>query len=177
MGKPVEKMREVILAVRAIWHCWQNQTRLDFQGEFFKLTLMTPFFNPGPHDYPGIPIYVAGVNQRMCRLAGELCEGFHVHPLNSPRYLREVVVPNIQLGLAKSGRRREDIELSSSIFVIPTDERKSGAVHETEVRRQIAFYASTPPHKPVFTIHGWTEAAECLSALASRGRWGEMPSR
>jgi probable F420-dependent oxidoreductase len=174
--KPVEKMREVILAVRAVWDSWQNQTGLNFQGEFFRLTLMTPFFNPGPHDYPLIPIYIAGVNRRMCRLAGELCEGFHVHPLNSPRYLREIVVPNIQIGLSKSGRRREDIELSSSIFVIPTDELKSAAAHEREVRRQIAFYASTPPYKPVFAIHGWTDTAERLSALAARGRWDEMPS-
>jgi probable F420-dependent oxidoreductase len=174
--KPVEKMREVILALRAIWDCWQNQTRLDFRGEFFKLNLMTPFFNPGPHDYPRIPIYIAGVNRHMCRLAGELCEGFHVHPLNSPLYLREIVAPNIAVGLAKSGRRRENIELSSSIFVIPADEPRSAAMHEAEVRRQIAFYASTPPYKPVFAIHGWTETAERLSALSVRGEWDAMPS-
>ena len=83
--RPVQKMREVILAVRAIWECWQNQTRLNFQGEFFKLTLMTPFFSPEPHEYHRIPIFVAGVNRRMCQLAGELYQGFHAHPLHSAR--------------------------------------------------------------------------------------------
>lgn len=174
--KPVEKMREVILAVRAIWDCWQNQTRLNFQGQFFKLTLMTPFFSPAPHDYPRIPIYIAGVNRRMCRLAGELCDGFHVHPLNSPRYLREVILPNIEAGLAESGRRRGDIELSSSIFVIPTNDSTEAARREAEVRRQISFYASTPPYRPVFAIHGWKDAAEQLSALAARGKWDGMPA-
>jgi len=174
--KPVAKMREVVLAIRAIWDCWQNKTRLNFQGEYFKLTLMTPFFNPGPHEYPKVPIYIAGVNRQMCRLAGELCEGFHVHPLKSPRYLREVVEPNIQAGLSKSGRRREDIELCSSTFVIPTDDPKQAAIYEAEVRQQISFYASTPPYRPVFDIHGWGEVAEQLSGLAARGKWNEMPS-
>ncbi len=173
--KPVAKMREVILAIRAIWDCWQNQTRLNFQGEFFKLTLMTPFFNPGPHEYPHVPIYIAGVNRQMCRLAGELCEGFHVHPLNSPRYLREVVGPNIHHGLSKVGRRREDIELSSSIFVIPTDDPNQAAIHESEVRQQISFYASTPQYRPVFDLHGWGEIAKRLSTMAARGKWNDMP--
>lgn len=174
--RPVKKLREVILAVRAFWDCWQNQTRLNFQGEFFRLTLMTPFFNPGPHEHPRIPIYIAGVNQGMCRLAGELCQGFHVHPFHTPRYLREAIWPNIRLGLAESGRRREEIELSSSIFVIPADDPKQAALYESEVRRQLSFYASTPPYKPVFEIHGWGQVADRLGALAAGGRWSEMPS-
>ena len=144
-NKPVERMREIILAVRAIWDCWQNQTRLNFQGEYFKLTLMTPFFSPAPHEFHRIPIFIAGVNSRMCQLGGELCEGFHVHPLHTERYLREVVLPNIEQGLAKAGRRRREIELSSSIFVIPTDDPKEAARYEAEVRQQISFYPSTPP--------------------------------
>ena len=104
--KPVEKMREVILAVRAFWECWQNGTRLNFQGEYFKLNLMTPFFSPAPHEYYGIPIFIAGVNRRMCQLGGELCDGFHVHPLHTRRYLTEVVLPNIEEGLVKGGRQR-----------------------------------------------------------------------
>jgi len=173
--KPVEKMRDTILAIRAIWNCWQNQTRLNFRGEFFTLNLMTPFFNPGPHDYPHIPIYVAGVNRRMCRLAGELGDGFHVHPLHTRRYLQEVICQNIQLGLTKGGRRREDIELSGSIFVISTDNPEEAAIHESEVRRQISFYASTPPYRPVFDLHGWGAVADQLCALAAGGKWREMP--
>jgi probable F420-dependent oxidoreductase len=174
--KPVDKMREVILSVRAIWDCWQNQTRLKFQGEFFTLTLMTPFFSPAPHEYHRIPIFIAGVNPRMCQLGGELCDGFHVHPLHTERYLREAVLTNIEQGLAKAGRGREAIELSSSIFVIPTDDSMQAAKYEAEVRRQISFYASTPPYRPVFDLEGWGDIADRLKALAARGRWDEMPS-
>jgi probable F420-dependent oxidoreductase len=174
--KPVDKMRETILAVRAIWDCWQNQSRLNFQGEYFKLTLMTPFFSPAPHEYHRIPIFVAGVNRRMCQLGGELCDGFHVHPLHTARYLREAVLPNIEAGLAKSGRVRQSIELSSSIFVIPSDDAEEAAKCEAEVRRQISFYASTPPYRPVFDLEGWGDVADRLKAMAARGRWDEMPS-
>jgi probable F420-dependent oxidoreductase len=174
--RPVEKMREVILAVRAIWDCWQNRTRLNFQGEFFKLTLMTPFFSPEPHEYHRIPIFVAGVNRRMCQVAGELCEGFHAHPLHSARYLRERVLPNIEIGLRQSGRQRQSIEISSSIFIIPSDDPADEAKYESEIREQISFYASTPPYRPVFDLEGWGNAADELKALASRGKWSEMPA-
>ena len=174
--KPVEKMREVILAIRAIWHCWQNKSRLNFQGEYFKLNLMTPFFSPEPHEYHRIPIFIAGVNRRMCLLGGELCDGFHVHPLHSARYIREVVLPNVEQGLLRGGRQRRDIELSSSIFVIPTDDRQEAERYESEVRQQISFYASTPPYRPVFDLEGWGEAADRLKVFAGQGRWHEMPS-
>ena len=168
--KPVARMRDYILAVRAVWESWQHQTRLNYQGEFYKLTLMTPFFSPAPHEYSCIPIFVAGVNRRMCELAGELCEGFHVHPLHTERYLREKILPNIESGLAKSGRLRQAMELSSSIFVIPTDDTEQAAKYEADVRRQIAFYASTPPYRPVFDLEGWGETADELKAL--RRTWG-----
>jgi len=174
--KPVDKMREVILAVRAIWDCWQNRTRLNFQGEFFKLNLMTPFFSPEPHEYHRIPILVAGVNRRMCQLAGELCEGFHAHPLHTARYLRERVIPNIETGLLKGGWQRRSIEVSSSIFVIPTDDTQQAVKFEREIREQIAFYASTPPYRPVFDLEGWGSVADELKAMAAGGRRNEMPS-
>jgi probable F420-dependent oxidoreductase len=174
--KPVEKMRDVIFAIRAIWDCWQNGTRLNFKGEFFNLTLMTPFFSPQPHDFHRIPIYIAGVNRRMCQLAGELCQGFHVHPLHTTRYLQEMIAPNIKIGLSNSGRERRDIELSSSIFVIPTDDPQHAVKREIEVRQQIAFYASTPPYRPVFEIEGWGDTAKELQSLAGRGQWDLMPA-
>jgi len=174
--RPVDKMREVILALRAIWDCWQNQTGLNFQGEFYKLNLMTPFFSPAPHEYSRIPIFVAGVNRRMCELAGELCEGFHVHPLHTSRYLQDEILPNIEIGLTRSQRKRSDIELSSSIFVIPTDDSAQAIKFADEVRRQISFYASTPPYRPVFELEGWGAVADELKALAARGRWNDMPA-
>jgi probable F420-dependent oxidoreductase len=168
-------MREVILAMRAFWDCWQNGTRLNFKGEFFNLSLMTPFFNPGPHPYPDIPVHIAGINRLMCQLAGELCQGFHVHPLHTARYIEEFALPHIQQGLEKSGRRRSDIELYSSIFVIPTDDPEATR-YEAEVRQQISFYASTPPYRVILELHGWQEAGKQLSGLAAQGKWAEMPS-
>jgi alkanesulfonate monooxygenase SsuD/methylene tetrahydromethanopterin reductase-like flavin-dependent oxidoreductase (luciferase family) len=112
----------------------------------------------------------------MCQLGGELCEGFHVHPLHTVHYLREVVLPNVQQGLSKSGRRRPSIELSSATFVIPTDEPNEAVAYEAEVRQQISFYASTPPYRPVFELEGWGDIADQLRAMAARGRWQEMPS-
>lgn len=174
--RPVAKMRDYILALRAVWESWQHQTRLNYQGEFYKLTLMTPFFSPAPHGFHPIPIFIAGVNRGMCELAGELCDGFHVHPLHTTRYLEEKILPNIASGLAKSGRKRSAMELSSSIFVIPTDDAAQAVKYEADVRQQIAFYASTPPYRPVFEVEGWSDVADQLKALAARGQWSAMPS-
>jgi probable F420-dependent oxidoreductase len=164
----VGKLREQILAIRAFWNTWQKNEKLDFRGEYYKLTLMSPFFNPGPIDHPDIPIYIAGVNRGLGRLAGETCQGFHTHPFHSPRYLDEVIMPAIEQGSAKSGRSRSDIQVSVTAFVATTPEE------ETFVRAQLSFYASTPSYRPVMALHGWGEVAEQLSALAAKGQWGEM---
>src|SRR5438445_728019 len=103
---PAPRMREVVQALRAIWDCWQNGTKLAFKGQFYRFDLMTPFFNPGPIAEPKVPIYIAGVNYYMCRIAGEVCDGLHVHPFTSPKYLREAVHPAVEQGLKTSGRKR-----------------------------------------------------------------------
>ena len=95
------KLREQILAIRTLWEAWQNGTKLNFRGEYYKLTLMSPFFNPGPIAHPHIPIYIAGVNEGLARLAGELCDGFHAHPFHSARYLKEAILPAIEAGLIR----------------------------------------------------------------------------
>ncbi len=166
---PAPKLREMILAMRALWDCWQNDTKLNYRGEFYKITLMSPFFNPGPIDHPNVPIYIAGVNEHLCRVAGELCQGFHVHPFHTAQYIREIVLPNIKLGAEKVGRKRDDVQLSSAIFVA-TDEGEREAA-----RAQISFYASTPTYKAVLDVHGWGEVNEKLGALAARGKWDDMP--
>jgi probable F420-dependent oxidoreductase len=173
--QPVAKLREVILAMRAFWDCWQNGTKLNFRGEFFKLTLMTPFFDPGPHDWPDIPIYIAGVNQNMLQLAGELCQGIHIHPLHTARYVKEYALPHLETGLQKSGRQRAEMELSTTAFVVPTDDAGKAKAYEAGARQQISFYASTPAYRIVMELHGWSEIAERLSYLAARGQWAEMP--
>jgi len=172
--KPAAKMREIVLAIRALWDCWQNRTPLHFEGEFFKLTLMTPFFDPGPHEYPRIPIYLAAVNALMCQVAGEVCDGLHAHPFITPAYLREVVLPNMAIGLEKSGRPREAMTLCLSFFAIPTDDPERQAI-EGMVRQQIGFYASTPAYKAVMDLHGWQDAQAHLSKLAREGRWDAIP--
>ncbi len=164
------KLREQIQAVRLFWDNWQHGTKLNFRGTHYKLTLMSPFFNPGPIEHPEIPIYIAGVNEGLARLAGELCDGFVVHPFHSPRYLRQVTLPAIESGLAKTGRRRGDVSMSITAFVATNIEEREYA------RSQLAFYASTPSYRPVMALHGWGEEAEKLSAHAARGEWDAMPS-
>jgi probable F420-dependent oxidoreductase len=164
------KLREQIQVIRAFWDCWQNGTKLNYRGEYYKITLMSPFFNPGAIQHPNIPIYVAGVNTGLARLAGELCEGFHVHPLHSARYVREVILPAMEEGAIKMGRKREDVSVSITAFVATTPEEMNSA------RTQISFYASTPSYRPVMDLHGWAGTAEKLSAHAARGEWAEMPT-
>jgi len=166
----VGKLREQIQAVRAFWHTWQTGEPLNFRGEYYKLTLMSPFFNPGPISHPDIPIYIAGVNPGLARLAGELADGFVAHPFHTEAYLRQVLLPAIEQGLARSGRMRTAVSLYTTAFVVTAPEE------ELFVRSQIAFYASTPSYRPVMALHGWQAVAEELSSLASRGRWGEMPT-
>ena len=165
----VGKLREQIAAIRAYWNTWQNNAPFNFRGEYYKLNLMSPFFNPGPISTPDIPIYIAGVNTGLASLAGETAQGFLVHPFHSPQYLREILLPNIEQGLAKAGRRRSDLKVAATAFVVTAPEE------EAFVRMQIAFYASTPSYRPVMALHGWEQTAEQLSYLAPRGQWGEMP--
>ncbi len=165
---PVGKLREQIQVIRSLWDCWQNGSKLNFQGEYYKIRLMSPFFNPGPIEHPQIPIYIAGVNTGLAKLAGETCQGFHAHPFHSPRYLREVLLPAIRAGVASAGRQEEEITMSVTAFVAMTPEEQNF------VRSQIAFYASTPSYRPVLALHGWEEIGKKLSAYAARGEWSEM---
>jgi probable F420-dependent oxidoreductase len=163
------QLREQIQVIRAFWDTWQNGAKLNFRGEYYKATLMSPFFNPGAIEHPNIPIYIAGVNTGLAKLAGELCDGFHAHPFNSPRYMREVILPAIEDGLQRSGRGRGDISVSMTPFVATTPEEEAFA------RMQIAFYASTPSYQAVMDLYGWSETAQQLSGFAAKGEWSEMP--
>lgn len=165
----VGKLREQIGAVRALWQTWQTGEKLNFRGDYYNLRLMSPFFNPGKIEYPDIPIYIAGVNTGLARLAGEACEGFHAHPFNSPRYLSEVLIPAIEEGNAKTGRKRADVSVSLSAFVATNE------VEANYARMQLSFYASTPSYRRVMSHHGWDEAAEKLTDFAAKGEWTEMP--
>ena len=163
------KLREQIQVIRAFWDCWQNGTKLNFRGEYYKITLMSPFFNAGAIEYPNIPIYIAGVNTGLAKLAGELCEGFHVHPFHSMRYMEEVLLPAIEEGAKKTNHKREDVSVSVTAFIATTPEEMNFA------RAQVSFYASTPSYRPVMDLHGWSGIAEQLSMHAAKGEWAEMP--
>jgi len=166
---PAGKLRDMIQAMRALWRAWQEGEHLNHRGPYHKLTLMTPFFHPGPIEYPSIPVYIAGVNPALCRLAGELADGFLAHPYHSADYLRQVVRPEIDAGAARGGRAPGDIRLCVTALTA-TDDDEAGFV-----RSQIAFYASTPTYRPVMAHHGWGETADRLRELARRAAWGEMP--
>ena len=171
---PVPRLREYVEAVRAVWAAWQTGQRLNYRGQHYKLTLMTPFFSPGPGEHPHIPILIAGVNPPLCRLAGELADGFHIHPYHSVRYLQEVVRPAVAQGTARAGRDLSAVELVAAAFAAVGDTPDERAAERERLREQIAFYASTPSYRGVLELHGWGQAGEALSALASRGRWDEM---
>ena len=171
---PGPKMAEAIRGLRAIWDCWQNGTKLDFKGQFYHFDVMTPFFNPGPIEHPRIPIFIAAVNPYMCAVAGELCEGMHVHPFNSPKYLREVVRPAVETGLRKSGRGTEAFTYATSTFVVLGDGEKERAEQARMVKQQIAFYASTRTYEPVLATHGWQDLTPKLHRKSVEGDWSGM---
>ena len=173
--RPVSRLREYILALRAIWHSFQLEGPLIFEGEFYRHTLMTPFFNPGPIEHPEIPVYIAGVNTRLATLAGELCDGFHVHPFHSPEYVRRTVKPAIASGAEKAGRDPEEIELATSVFVVTGKKRAEIEDQREKARAQISFYASTPTYRTVLEAHGWEGVGERLGKLARDKQWNEMP--
>jgi probable F420-dependent oxidoreductase len=171
---PGPRLRDYVLALRALWECWQTRRPIDFRSPHYSITLMTPFFAPEPIEHPKIPIYVAAVNPYNLRLAGELCEGVHVHPLHSLRYLREFALPNIEAGLARTGRSRADITLASAVFMITGRTAAEQAQLREMARTQIAFYASTRTYEPVLAAHGWQDLMPRLHRKSVEGDWAGM---
>ena len=176
-SRPAARMREMVQAIRAIWASWEDGTRLDFRGEFYTHTLMTPVFNPGSHPH-GLPrIWCAGVGPRMTEVVGEVADGFFVHPFHTAGFLREVTLPALERGMARSGRRREDFEISCQVILATgsTDEEAEAA--RNGARAQISFYGSTPAYRPVLEQCGRGELQDELNRLSKQGRWLEMAGR
>ncbi len=171
---PAPRMRELILAIRAIWDCWQQGTKLDFRGDFYTHTLMTPFFDPGPNPH-GIPkIALAGVGPAMTKVAGEVADWFLVHPFSTERYLREHTLPALEEGLAAAGRTRSDLVVSWPLFVVTGSDEAEMAAAEQATKQQMAFYGSTPAYRPVLEAHGWGDLQHELNRMSKEGRWEEM---
>jgi len=171
---PAARMREMILAIRAIWASWNDGTKLDFQGDFYTHTLMTPFFNPGPNPHGNAKIFLAGVGELMTEVAGEVCDGFLCHGFTTERYLREVTLPALERGAAKAGRTLADIEISGPAFVVTGATEKEMAASVAGTKQQIAFYGSTPAYKGVLELHGWGGLQEDLNKMSKEGKWKEM---
>ena len=174
---PAARMREMILAIRAIWDTWENGTPLNFRGDFYTHTLMTPFFTPDRAELAGfgVPkIHLAGVGTMMTEVAGEVCDGFLCHPFTTEKYLREVTLPALAKGRAKVGKTMEGFEMVGPSFVVTgaTSEQIEAAAAGT--RQQIAFYGSTPAYRPVLELHGWGDLQTELNGLSKQGAWVEM---
>jgi probable F420-dependent oxidoreductase len=167
-GRPVAQLREYVAVLRAAWDAWQSGTRPSFRGEFYRFTLMSPVFDPGPIDHPRIPIYLAGVGAGMTRLAGEVADGLIVHPLHSRSYLADVILPAVAGGGTSAGRDLDAVTIACSVIVATNE------AEVAEARRTIGFYASTPTYRPVLEHHGWGFAADALANHARHGRWDAL---
>jgi probable F420-dependent oxidoreductase len=171
---PAPRMRELVLAIRAIWKTWETGEPLAFRGEFYTHTLMTPFFDPGPNPHGNPKILLAGVGEHMTEVAGEVADGFLVHAFSTERYLREVSLPALERGAAKAGKTRLDLTVSYPGFVATGPDEQSMEAAITGVRQQIAFYGSTPAYRPVLDLHGWGDLQPELNTLSKRGDWVKM---
>lgn len=173
-SRPAARMREFVLALRAIWACWHEGTPLAFEGEFYRHTLMTPMFVPRRREYPAPRVRVAGVGPLMTAAAAEVADGLIAHGFTTARYLREVSGAALAEGLARGGKRRADVEVIAPIMVVTGEDEPSFVQNREAVRSQLAFYASTPAYAGVLELHGWEAVGTELTALSKAGRWAEM---
>jgi len=172
---PAPRMRELVLAVRAIWDAWNTPgATLDFSGDYYTHTLMTPFFDPGPNPFGPPRIVLAAVGPLMTEVAGEVADGLLVHSFTTERYLREVTLPALALGAERAGRGPRSVEVGVPAFVVTGRDEEEMAAAGAEVRRQIAFYASTPAYRPVLDLHGWGDLHPEAHRLSRQGAWEEM---
>jgi probable F420-dependent oxidoreductase len=163
------RLREYIVALRAIFDAFAKRAPLRFEGEFHRFSLLTDFFDPGPIEVPDPPIYVAGVNERMARVAGEVADGFCVHPLNSPQYLSEVVRPSIEEGAKQAGRDAGAVAMVAPVFTIVGDDGAERERQRDAIRLQIAFYGATPSYARIFEVHGRPDMTAKLGELLRAG--------
>lgn len=171
---PVRRMRDYILALHAIWDCWQNGTRLDYEGEYYKFNLMIPYYDPGPLEYQRVPIHVAAINKFMCRLAGELADGHLPGDPITDKWHAEVMLPNLEIGAKRAGRTLKDLDLGSYGFIgcATTD---AGISRVTEgLKERVAFYASTPEYEKMLDMHGWDVNLSDFIDMARQHKWQEM---
>jgi probable F420-dependent oxidoreductase len=171
---PAARMREYITALHAIWDAWNNETRLDFQGRFYRHDLMTPFFQPEPNPYGSPRVMLAGVGPKLTEVAGSVADGFVCHAFTTARYLREVTLPLLTKARAEVGKDMAGFDVCGPSFVVTGSTDEESATARAGVKRQLAFYASTPAYRAVLDLHGWGELQTDLNTLARADRWSEM---
>lgn len=172
---PVPRMREYVLSLRAIWDSWQRGTKLDFRGEHYRFTRMQPFFSPGPIEKPAIPIWLGAVGPGMTALAGEVADGVVLHPTNSgPRFLRDLTLPALARGAARSGRSPDSVEVAAGSFVATGESPDAARAERERIRELLGFLYSTPAYGRTLELLGMADLGPALRRLAREGRWGEM---
>lgn len=171
---PAERMREYLLALQAIWSSWQTGERLDFRGEYYQHTLMTPMFSPGPNPYGPPRVIIAAVGPKMTAVAAEAADGLLVHGFTTERYLRDVTLPAIEAGLGATGRSRADFTTCYPGLVVTGADEEGYLEATAQVRRQIAFYGATPAYRGVLDLHGWGDLHTELHRLSKSGDWTAM---
>jgi probable F420-dependent oxidoreductase len=172
--KPVSQLREYMQSLRAIWDAFQNQSSLRYRGKHYNFGVLPPFFNPGAIENPNIPIYIAGVGPALCRLGGEMADGFHVHPFHTVEYLKQVIRPAIEEGASKTERSIKDVALSCAVFVVTGRDGEERERNMIEIKSQIAFYASTPSYRKVLELHGWGDFGDRMNRMTKEGKWDVM---
>jgi probable F420-dependent oxidoreductase len=173
-SKPAARMRELVLAVKEIWRCWETAEKLSFEGEFYRHTLMSPTFSPGANPFGAPAIYIAGVGPLMTQVAAEVGEGLFVHPFHSPHSLSQLTLPAVEKGLAISGKTRADFDIAAQVITVTGMNEEEMAAAEFSARNQIAFYGSTPAYLPVLQQHGWEGLQPEANRLSREGKWMEM---
>jgi probable F420-dependent oxidoreductase len=168
--RPVARMKEMVGALRAVFAAWNDGERLDFRGEYYRHTLMTPTFNPGPNPFGPPPIYLGALGPRLTRATAEVADGLLVMPFGSKRFLHEATMPAVRDGLAAAGRSLDDLAIVPEIIVSVGEDDEA----HPAARRLLAFYGSTPAYKPVLDVHGWGDLQPELNAMSKQGRWQEM---
>jgi probable F420-dependent oxidoreductase len=174
---PAPRMGEYVQALRAIWRCWEKAEPLNFKGEYYNFTLMTPAFSPPPTALPVVPVTIAAVRPAMLRLAGRHCDGVRLHAFCTRAYAERIVVPEIEKGLSQSGRKRENFEISGGGFIVTGADEEALTKGRELVRYRIGFYGSTPAYHPVLELHGLGDLAKKLNKLVRNGDWGKLAAQ
>jgi probable F420-dependent oxidoreductase len=173
-SKPATRMKEMVLAIKEIWRSWEANEKLDYRGEIYQHTLMTPMFNPGPAPYGLPPIFLAGVGPRMTEVCGEVADGFFTHPFSTMKSFAELTLPALDRGLAAAERPDSALEISLQVMVCTGANDEQIEQARASTKTQIAFYGSTPAYRPVLECHGWGDLQSELNSMTKQGKWAEM---